>query len=110
MKVATWLIGAAALTGAALATVPASAMPNGPAQHAQTSNVEQVRRVCGPFRCWWRPNFYGAYGFYGPPRFFGVGGAAGTVVGGTGGERRANALLGGGVYRAPRLVAPRADF
>ena len=70
MKLASSLIGAAALTGVALAAVPASAMPNGLPTHVQTSSVDQVRWVCGPYRCWWRPNFYGAYGFYGPPRFY----------------------------------------
>jgi hypothetical protein len=48
----------------------ASAMPNGlpstsaavPAVEAP-SYVENVRWVCGPYRCWWQP---GPYGFYGP--------------------------------------------
>jgi hypothetical protein len=70
MKVATSLVGAAAFAGIVLAAVPASAMPNGLPTHVQTSNVDQVRWVCGPYRCWWRPNFYRAYGFYGPPRFY----------------------------------------
>ncbi len=30
-----------------------------------TSNVENVRWVCGPYRCWWRPNYYRPYGVYG---------------------------------------------
>src|SRR5882757_4431666 len=32
--------------------------------------IQNVRWVCGPYRCWWRPNYY-AYGpgyYYGPPR------------------------------------------
>jgi hypothetical protein len=38
----------------------------------QVSNVDQVRWVCGPWRCWWRPNYYvaPAYAYYGyGPRF-----------------------------------------
>jgi hypothetical protein len=38
-------------------------MPNGLPSDALSSNVEQVRWVCGPYRCWWRPNYY--YGYYG---------------------------------------------
>ena len=38
-------------------------MPNGLSSDALASNVEQVRWVCGPYRCWWRPNYY--YGYYG---------------------------------------------
>jgi hypothetical protein len=50
-------------------------MPIGLATHADiASNVEQVRWVCGPYRCWWRPNYYGAYGYYGGPRYYGYGG------------------------------------
>ena len=30
--------------------------------------VDTVRWVCNPWgRCWWRPNYYGAYAYY-PPR------------------------------------------
>ena len=64
--------------GAITAIAPAaSAMPLAPLT-LQSRNVENVRWVCGPFRCFWRPNYYGAYGFYGggprfygPPRFYG---------------------------------------
>ena len=56
------LAGAAALTTVALASGGASAMPNGLSSDALASNVEQVRWVCGPYRCWWRPNYYGYYG------------------------------------------------
>jgi hypothetical protein len=37
--------------------------------------IQNVRWICGPYRCWWRPNYY-AYGpgyYYGPPRFYGFG-------------------------------------
>ncbi len=29
---------------------------------AETAGAEQARWACGPFRCWWRPNYYG-YGW-----------------------------------------------
>ena len=57
------LAGAAALGAVAFASGSASAMPNGLSSNALASNVEQVRWVCGPYRCWWRPNVY--YGYYG---------------------------------------------
>jgi hypothetical protein len=57
------LAGAAALAAVALASGSASAMPNGLSSDALASNVEQVRWVCGPYRCWERPNYY--YGYYG---------------------------------------------
>ncbi|MGY4593818.1 hypothetical protein ACVWXL_001564 [Bradyrhizobium sp. GM22.5] len=38
---------------------------------ARQPTVDQVRWVCNPWgRCFWRPNYYGAYGFYGGPRRF----------------------------------------
>jgi hypothetical protein len=65
------LVAAAALGGVAFAPGNASAMPNGlpSAANALTSGVQDVRWVCGPYRCWWRPGYnpyYGAYGYYGP--------------------------------------------
>jgi hypothetical protein len=76
-KVTVGLVGLAALFSGALSSASAAlTMPIAPI-HA--SNVENVRWVCGPFRCHWRPNFYsfGYYGggprFYGPPRFRGPG-------------------------------------
>jgi len=37
--------------------------------------IQNVRWVCGPYRCWWRPNdfAYGPGDYYGPPRFYGYG-------------------------------------
>jgi hypothetical protein len=74
MKLRTILVSLVALGGvAALAPGAASAMPNGlPHVDGLASPAVQVRWVCNPWgRCWWRPNYYGAYGFYGGPRFFG---------------------------------------
>src|SRR5262249_13175606 len=64
------LAAAAALGAVALAPGSASAMPNGlpSISGAVSSNVENVRWVCGPYRCWRRPNWYGAYGYHGGPR------------------------------------------
>jgi len=66
MKVA---LGAAALCTAFIGTA-ATAMPVAPVAPTSAANVEQVRWVCGPYRCWWRPNYYyrGYYGYGYYPR------------------------------------------
>jgi hypothetical protein len=61
------VIALTALGGAALTSGSASAMPSGIPNANQiagpTANVEQVRYACNGWgRCWWRPNYYGAYG------------------------------------------------
>src|ERR1700712_3566692 len=57
MKLMHAFVGLAALGGMAISAVPASAMPISIATSPDiASNVEQVAWVCGPFRCWWRPN------------------------------------------------------
>ena len=71
MTVKALVVGLATLGGVALTTAGATAMPNGIPQASQivgqTAQVEQVRWVCNPWgRCWWRPNWYGAYAYYGP--------------------------------------------
>lgn len=75
MSVKFALAGLAVLGGVALAAPTASAaMPNGlPAAATQSSGVENVRWVCGPYRCWWQPprRFYRPYAYYGPRRFYG---------------------------------------
>ena len=77
MKVKSALIGLAAFGALGLTAGTASAMPNGLPTAKQASNVDQVRYVCNAWgRCWWRPNYYRSYGFYGPrpyygPRFYG---------------------------------------
>jgi hypothetical protein len=81
MKLKLAVLGLAALGSAALASGQAlAAMPNGIPQADQiasgpAANVDQVRMVCNAWgRCWWRPNYYGAYGYYGGPRrFYGYG-------------------------------------
>jgi hypothetical protein len=72
MKLKLALVGAAALGGIALTSGTASAMPNGLPTTNQGSNIDQVRYVCNAWgRCWLRPNYYGAYGYYGGPRVYG---------------------------------------
>jgi hypothetical protein len=80
MSVKFALAGLAALGGVALAAPTASAaMPNGlPTAATQSSGVENVRWVCGPYRCWWqpsrrivRPYAYGPRAYYGPRRSYG---------------------------------------
>ena len=68
------LAGLAAVLLGSIAATPASAMPVAPLPSDAASNIEQVRWVCGPYRCWWRPNYYryGGYGFY-PRRAWGGG-------------------------------------
>ena len=71
------VVGLAALGGVALASAPASAMPNGmPTAAHRHSNVETVVMVCNAWgRCWYRPNYYVGprvyrYGYAGP-RYYG---------------------------------------
>ncbi|MDN5004193.1 hypothetical protein ACFQZO_25455 [Bradyrhizobium sp. GCM10027634] len=78
MKLKLAVLALAALGSAALASGQAlAAMPNGIPQADQVAsgpaaNVDQVRMVCNAWgRCWWRPNYYGAYGYYGPRPFYG---------------------------------------
>jgi hypothetical protein len=61
-------IAMTAMIGGA-AAMPASNLDN---SSRGVSATQDVRWVCGPFRCWWRPNFYAFYGprFYHRPFFF----------------------------------------
>lgn len=65
------LVGAATLGGVALQTTAAGAIPmidRAPAAIAQSAaagQVDDVRVVCGPFGCHWRPNYYRPYPVYG---------------------------------------------
>jgi hypothetical protein len=58
------ILATAALCGGLTATA-ASAMPIAPVAAKSGATIEQVRWVCGPYRCWWRPNYYGGYYSYG---------------------------------------------
>lgn len=63
--VAGGILCAATLTAA----LPASAMPVTNLAGATPGQVENVRWVCGPYRCWWRPNYYYGPRFYAAPRY-----------------------------------------
>jgi len=67
------LVAATALSGVSLLAPAASAMPM--SGLAAASNdvaagvVQDVRWVCGPYRCWWRPNYYWGYRRWWGPRW-----------------------------------------
>jgi hypothetical protein len=64
MRKAILAITSAAAIGS-LATTSASAMPI-VAPAAPPSYVDTVGWVCNSWgRCWWRPNYYRPYGYYG---------------------------------------------
>ncbi|MBB5047480.1 hypothetical protein HNR60_002235 [Rhodopseudomonas rhenobacensis] len=80
MKLKLALAALATIGGLALSSGAASAMPNGLPNAANAlsgpaAQVDQVRYVCNAWgRCWWRPNYYSAYGYgprFGGPRFYG---------------------------------------
>jgi hypothetical protein len=62
------LLATVALCGG-LGTASASAMPIVNLAQDLKANVENVRWVCGPYRCWWRPG-WGYYGYYRPYGFY----------------------------------------
>ena len=61
------LVAAAACCGA-LTGSTAFAAPIAPITATTAANVQDVRWVCGPYRCWWQPNYYGYYGYGYAPR------------------------------------------
>ncbi len=70
MKTFLLLAGAAAISGAAMigsaAAMPAAKL-DANAQPAAANSIQNVHWVCGPYRCWWRPNYYN---YYGPRRYY----------------------------------------
>ena len=77
-KIKTVIAATLALGATALLAPPAAhAMPVGDLASATaqiSDRIQNVSWVCGPYRCWWRPNYYAyAAGYYGPPRFYGYG-------------------------------------
>ncbi len=64
-SVKTTLFAAALFAGFGISS--ASALPIGnldSAAASTTPHVDQVRMVCNQWgHCWWRPNYYGAYGY-----------------------------------------------
>jgi hypothetical protein len=64
------LVAAAAVTGATMLALPATAMPIAKLTDNAVGNVEQVRWVCGYRRCWWAPGrAFARHQFYVGPRF-----------------------------------------
>jgi hypothetical protein len=66
-------IVAGTVLGWANLVAPASAMPiGGPttASNQLATDLQNVAWVCGPYRCWWRPNYWGGYRrWWGPRRW-----------------------------------------
>jgi hypothetical protein len=62
-------LGVALVMGATVLTLPAAALPlGGVAAGVERADlrdgqpdarIEQARWVCGPYRCFWRPNYWG---------------------------------------------------
>lgn len=63
MKLRFAIVALAALSGAALTTEMASAMPLAPLEQSQASNVENVALVCGPRGCVRTAPVYRRYGY-----------------------------------------------
>ena len=64
------VIAGIALCGAVLVLGTASAMPVGGLANASEEVVADFQRVvwvCGPVRCWWRPNVWGGPRVYARP-------------------------------------------
>jgi hypothetical protein len=53
--VALSLLGSSFAIGEASAAMPVNGL--GPAENQISANVQDVRWVCGPYRCWWRPGW-----------------------------------------------------
>ncbi len=65
-------LAAVVLGGSALAAGSASAMPVGVDPAVATGSdvaplAQQARWVCGPYRCFWRPNYFVGRPFVGRP-------------------------------------------
>jgi hypothetical protein len=68
LKIATAAF--AILAGASVMSGSASAMPISgqlPVATNTSTDIQQVRWVCGPYRCWYRPGPY----YYPGPRYYG---------------------------------------
>ena len=64
------VLGMGLTIGQASAT-PANGLAPAATQAAATNGVQNVRYVCGPYRCWWTPGpHYGPryYNYYAGPR------------------------------------------
>ncbi|MGO9673358.1 MAG: hypothetical protein ACLPSF_04180 [Methylocella sp.] len=68
--------GGLLLGGAVVCPMTASAAPMldpgvATAAQAAPAAIEDARWVCGPYRCWWRPNYYYGYGWHRPWGYYG---------------------------------------
>jgi hypothetical protein len=74
-KIRLTIAGALVAGTMALSAGQASAMPalDHGLVNSQAAQTEQVRWVCGPWGCRWRPNYWGGYGFYRPRPYWGGG-------------------------------------
>jgi hypothetical protein len=57
------LLGSASLIAPAASAMPTSGLAA--ASNQLAADLQNVAWVCGPYRCWWRPNYWGPYGPYG---------------------------------------------
>lgn len=66
------LIAVTALSAAMLSSASAMPVSNLAASAQESSDIQNVRVVCGPYRCWWRPNYFyprHRYSAYDDPRY-----------------------------------------
>jgi hypothetical protein len=69
-SVLTATIAGGVMLGSLIASAQAMPAAQLGASAQAASGVQEARYVCGPYRCWWRPNYYAYYGprpyYYGP--------------------------------------------
>jgi len=63
-------VGGFALLAEAAQAMP-SVDPGVGAAAAAGAQVEQARWVCGPYRCWWRPDYWGPRPYWRPHPYWG---------------------------------------
>ena len=70
LKLKIALIAVTALSGTMLSSASAMPVTNLAAAAQESSAIQNVRLVCGPYRCWWQPNYfyprYRAWAYEGP--------------------------------------------
>lgn len=67
------LFALATLLGSGLVAGMASAMPAtglAATEHQNVGTLQQVRWVCGPYRCWWQPGPYWGRPYWGWRRHY----------------------------------------
>ena len=69
--VAGTVLGSASLIAPTASAMPASGLAA--ASNQLAANLQNVAWVCGPYRCWWRPNYGPYWGYrrwWGPRRWW----------------------------------------